>query len=230
MNMNMQNPYKDLIKIIDFVLQEMEINPSANKYKIDSDLVPITSMLDGYRDLVQYVANFKKKKLVGHVDIVDIPSKTIDGEPITRYEIYVIDPNKEALIKERQRLIDFDKEEPAKQLPNCQLMKEGHWLQPMLFLRCLTITKYTFFQKTAISQYGVITLAQIGFMQWPCHLMEITLRQERAIISISFPGIATNQCGSTYACPKQEKTKRLRLEEWQFLKMVNILSEDVQIP
>lgn len=115
MKMNMQNPYKDLIKIIDFVLQEMEINPSANKYKIDSDLVPITSMLDGYRDLVQYVANFKKKKLVGHVDIVDIPSKTIDGEPITRYEIYVIDPNKEALIKERQRLIDFDKEEPAKQ-------------------------------------------------------------------------------------------------------------------
>lgn len=109
--MNMQNPYKDLIKVIDFVLQEMEINPSANRYKIDSDLVPITSMLDGYRDLVQYVANFKKKKLVGHVDIVEIPSKTIDGVPITRYEIYVIDPNKEALIKERQRLIDFDKEE-----------------------------------------------------------------------------------------------------------------------
>ncbi len=111
--MNMQNPYKDLIKIIDFILQEMEINPSANKYKIDSDLVPITSMLDGYRDLVQYVVNFKKKKLVGHVDIVDVPSKTIDGESITRYEIYVVDPNKYALIQERQRLIDFDKEEPV---------------------------------------------------------------------------------------------------------------------
>lgn len=105
----MQNPYKDLIKIIDFILQEMEINPSANKYKIDSDLVPITSMLDGYRDLVQYVANFKKKKLVGGVDIAEKPSKLTDGTPITRYEIFVIDPNKDALIAERQRLIDFDK-------------------------------------------------------------------------------------------------------------------------
>ena len=114
MNMNMENPYKDLIKIIDFILQEMEINPSANRYKIDSDLVPITSVLDGYRDLVQYVANLKKNKLVSHVEIIDKPSKTIDGVPITRYEIYVVDPNKHALIQERQRLMDFNKEEPAK--------------------------------------------------------------------------------------------------------------------
>lgn len=109
----MQNPYTDLIKIIDFILQEIEINPSADRYKIDEDLVPITNMLDGYRDTIRYVANLKKKKLVGHVDIVDIPSKTLDGVPITRHEFFIIDPNKFALIKERQRLVNFDKEESA---------------------------------------------------------------------------------------------------------------------
>lgn len=109
----MENPYKDLIKIIDFILQEMEINPSANKYKMDNELVPITSVLEGYRDLVQYVAGLKKKKLVGDVDIVEKPSQLTDETPITRYEIYVTDPNKAALIEERQRLIDFDKNNPA---------------------------------------------------------------------------------------------------------------------
>lgn len=113
MSMNMQNPYTDLIKIIDFILQEIEINPQANRYQIDEDLVPITSVIDGYRDTVRYVANLKKKNLVGNVDIVEKPSKTLDGVPITRYEIFVIDPDKSALVKERQRLINFDKEELA---------------------------------------------------------------------------------------------------------------------
>lgn len=103
----MQNPYKDLIKIIDFILQEIEINPSANRYKIDQDLVPITSVIDGYKDTVQYVVNFKKKKLVGNVDIVERPSTTVDGIPVTRYEIFVIDPNRSALLEERRRLLNL---------------------------------------------------------------------------------------------------------------------------
>lgn len=120
----MQNPYKDLIKIIDFILQEIEINPSTNRYKIDQDLVPITSVIDGYKDMVQYVVNFKKKKLVGNVDIVERPSKTVDGIPVTRYEIFVIDPNKGALIEERQRLIDFDKNKPAEKQDKTVLSNE----------------------------------------------------------------------------------------------------------
>lgn len=106
----MLNPYTDLIKILDFILQEIEINPLADRYKIDEDLVPITNMLDGYRDTIRYVANLKKNKLVGDVDIVEKSSKTLDGVPVTRYEIFVIEPNKHALIQERQKFINFDKE------------------------------------------------------------------------------------------------------------------------
>ena len=48
--MNMQNPYKDLIKIIDFILHEMEISPNPDEIKLSNLNLPLPS---NYRNLTK---------------------------------------------------------------------------------------------------------------------------------------------------------------------------------
>lgn len=56
----MGNPYENLIKIVDLVLQKMETGPDAKSFRIDLQDVPFNS-IEEKREQVAFLDNLKKR-------------------------------------------------------------------------------------------------------------------------------------------------------------------------
>ena len=111
----MENPYENLIKIIDLILQKMEIDPDAKSFRIDLQDVPSDS-IEEKRGQVAFLDNLKKRGALYDFERFTIGSSKSPKSPssLLFYYTFTVKPNKAKLIEERKRLANFDQERPTK--------------------------------------------------------------------------------------------------------------------
>lgn len=113
MTMNMENPHKNLIGVIDLILQKMEVETDKKSFRIDLSDVRTNSIEEG-RELITFLDNLKKKGA-----LYDFERFTVGEQPRSPissffYYKFTVRPNKEKLLEERSRLVNFDQPQPAK--------------------------------------------------------------------------------------------------------------------
>lgn len=112
----MENPYKNLIGVIDLILQKIEVKIDKKSFMIDLSDVPTKSIEEG-RELIAFLDHLKKKGA-----LYDFERFTIGQQPKSPlsslfYYKFTVKPNKDKLLEERQRLVNFDQPQPAKRPP-----------------------------------------------------------------------------------------------------------------
>lgn len=92
----MQNPYEDLIKVIDLILRKIELDPTRRVYLFQGHDFPPLSM--GIHELAPFFENLKSRDAIK------------DFQNLPRYSLSFIinEPNKKLLLKERKRLSNFE--------------------------------------------------------------------------------------------------------------------------
>ncbi|MBI3335676.1 MAG: hypothetical protein HY001_04215 [Candidatus Portnoybacteria bacterium] len=103
--MNMQNPYEDLIKIIDIILRKMEL---ADK-KMIGLLITEFSTSGGPEHPAHRIKFFQRLKKASAIK--DFSVMKMAGMP---HGFILNQPNKQRLIEERNRLINFDQPQATK--------------------------------------------------------------------------------------------------------------------
>jgi len=101
MTMNMQSPYNDSIQTIDAVLRQIELKPKSRNFIFQSfDDLPILKR--GPKELSVFLENLKTRGVIESYSI---------GPGLI---FYITGPNKQRLIEERKRLVNFDQPQATK--------------------------------------------------------------------------------------------------------------------
>lgn len=106
----MQNPYEDYIKIIDTILRKIEADPQAKVYRMDTADLPRSQSIEHNRELINFLYKLAEKKAVAKIESnsMNLSTKPFGGVPVTlSYDVH--EPNKKLLLKERERLTDFER-------------------------------------------------------------------------------------------------------------------------
>ena len=114
--MNMQNPYKGLIEIIDIVLRKMELTDK----KTVGLLITEFSTSGGPEHPANRVRFFRRLKESGAIK--DFSVMEVAGMPLG---FTLTQPNKQRLIEERNRLINFDQLQATKRSPTRSSENKG---------------------------------------------------------------------------------------------------------
>lgn len=120
----MENPHKNLIGVIDLILQKMEVETDKKNFMIDLSDVRTNNIEEG-RELITFLDNLKKKGA-----LYDFERFTIGEQPRSPisslfYYKFTVKPNKEKLLEERERLVNFDQVRPAKRPSMRQSTNKG---------------------------------------------------------------------------------------------------------
>jgi len=124
--MTMQNPYEDLIEIIDIILRKMELTDK----KVVGLLIAEFSTSGGPEHPASRIKFFSRLKESGAIK--DFSVMDMAGIP---FGFTLTQPNKQRLIEERNRLISFDQPQPTKRtalhsIENKGLIKKLELVKP----------------------------------------------------------------------------------------------------
>ena len=113
--MTMQNPYENLIKVIDLILQKMEVETDVDSFKINLQDVPGNS-IEEKREQITFLDNLKKRGALYDFERFTIGPQKSPIDSIF-YFSFIVKPNKNKLLEERQRLVNFDQAQTTKKSP-----------------------------------------------------------------------------------------------------------------
>lgn len=102
MTMTIENPYEDYIKIIDVILRKIEADPGAGVYTLKLEDFPHSYSIEQKQEQINFLSNLVKKRAIERIERYGLPRGAT-----TAYFIH--EPNRKLLLKERKRLVDFDK-------------------------------------------------------------------------------------------------------------------------
>lgn len=116
MTMNMENPHKNLIGVIDLILQKTEVETDKKSFRIDLSDVR-TNSIEEKRELIIFLNNLKKKGALYDFERFTVGERP--GSPISSlfYYKFTVKPNKDKLLEERKRLINFDQPQLKRRSP-----------------------------------------------------------------------------------------------------------------
>src|SRR3989344_3572810 len=103
-NMNMQNPYEDLIKIIDIILEKIEFGNKKVVGLLITDF-PATNGPVHPASRIKFFQRLKESGTIEDFEVMEL-GRMPHGFTLTR-------PNKQRLLEERKRLVNFD-QQPTK--------------------------------------------------------------------------------------------------------------------
>lgn len=106
----MTNPYENYIKLIDVILRKIEADPQAKVYRMDTADFPRSHSIEQNQEQVDFLHKLAKKQVVGKIESnkINIPLKPF-GQVRIALSYNIHEPNKKLLLKERKRLMEFDK-------------------------------------------------------------------------------------------------------------------------
>jgi hypothetical protein len=104
----MQNPYEDYIKIIDVILRKIEADPLAKIYKMEPGDFPDAHSTEQRREQINFLLKLVSKKAISKINEEGFSFARTPANTMI-FAHYVHEPNKKLLLKERRRLMEFEK-------------------------------------------------------------------------------------------------------------------------
>lgn len=108
MTMNMQNPYEDLIKAIDIILRKIELADGKAVGLLITEL-PTSNGPEHPASRIKFFQRLKESGAIKDFSVMEM-GRMPHGFILTQ-------PNKQQLLEERRRLVNFDQSQPVKQAP-----------------------------------------------------------------------------------------------------------------